>query len=1145
MKKRLTMLLVSLFLLVGGVLAQTKVNGTVVSQDDGQPVIGASVLVVGTQVGTVTNAQGQFTLTCPAGKNVLRISYVGMEPLEVSARPNMRIVLTSDQKALDEVIVVAFGTAKKSAFTGSAKVVGSEDLSLSQVTSVTDALAGAVPGVQLTSESGDPSSTGTIRIRGFSSLNAGQDPLIIVDGAPYSGDMANLNPADIESMTVLKDAASNALYGARGANGVIMITTKRAKVGQDAQITVDAKWGANSRALQHYDVIKSPAQYYELQYAALRNQYVNQGMSETAAWQKANSVLTTAKNGGLGYSIFNVPDGQMLIGQNGRLNPAATLGNVVNYKGKDYLITPDDWEDEGTRIGMRQEYNINVSGASEKSTFYVSAGYLKNEGLLENSDMERFTARLRADYQAKKWLKVGGNVSYARFNHNSLGNNGSETSTANPWAFTTEISPIYPLYLRNADGSVMYDDNKIAMMDYGNGMNAGMSRLFIQDANPLQDVRLNTRNSEGNAFNASGFADFTFLPGLVLTVNGTINVDETRGTTVYNPYYGQFDTTGGTVEKSHTRDFDYNLQQLLNYSTTIKNYHNISALLGHEYYDHRRYYLYASKSKMFSQTNKELGGAAIDGQSAYSYLSEYNNEGYFGRVQYDYDQRYFFSGSLRRDASSRFAPDHRWGTFWSVGGAWLMNKENFLSDVKWIDELKLKVSYGSQGNDNIGNYRYVDTYDIKNSAGSIGTEFRAKGTEDITWETNGNFNAGFEFQLFKRLSGSIEYYYRKTTDMLFSFSVAPSLGYSSYYDNVGDMYNTGIEADLNLNIFKKKDFQWDINLNFSTLKNKITKLHEDKKNSRAFGPEGQIYDGYVYESDYFVAEGNSIYQWYIKDFAGVDPKTGESMWWKNKYEQQQSFDRETNELIWNPMKDENGKTMKDAEGNIIYDKNSPVMETVYYDKDGNKIYDPDNYPGLKYPKWEGRETTTNYSEAEYYVIEKSVIPKLFGGFGTSVRFRGFDFTANFTYQIGGKQFDATYQAFMMNPSDSHGGWNFHRDVLDAWTADAPNNEIPRWQYGDLYAASGSTRFLTDASFLNLQNLNLGYTLPQSFTRKFDVSSLRVYVSAENVYYWSKRKGFDPRQTMGVNSSSDSGNNAPNAARYSPMRTISGGITVTF
>jgi TonB-dependent SusC/RagA subfamily outer membrane receptor len=261
MEKRLMMFLAALFLCVGGALAQTKVSGTVVSQDDGQPVIGATVLVVGTQVGTVTNANGQFSLTCPAGKNMLRITYVGMEPLEVSARANMRIMLTSDQRALDEVIVVAYGTQKKSAFTGSAAVINSDEIGKVQVTNAVDALKGKASGVQINTASGQPGSTPTVRIRGINSINAGNSPLYVVDGSPFDGDLNTINPIDIESMTVLKDAASTSLYGARGGNGVILITTKSAKKGRDATITFDAKWGSNQRATPDYEMISSPASW--------------------------------------------------------------------------------------------------------------------------------------------------------------------------------------------------------------------------------------------------------------------------------------------------------------------------------------------------------------------------------------------------------------------------------------------------------------------------------------------------------------------------------------------------------------------------------------------------------------------------------------------------------------------------------------------------------------------------------------------------------------------------------------------------------------------------------------------------------------------------------------------------------------------
>ena len=1007
-------------------------------------------------------------LYCSSAKT-LRVSYIGMQTQEVGIKPNVKIIMKPDTEMLEEVMVVAFGTAKKSAFTGSATVVSAEKLEQSQVTSVTDALAGAVPGVTLTSNNGAPGASASIKIRGFSSLNAGNDPLIIVDGAPYSGDLSNINPNDVESMTVLKDAASNALYGARGANGVIIITTKRANMSGEAKVTFDAKWGANTRALKKYDVITDPAMYYEMHYGAMKNYYMNQmNMSDQAAWIEANNNLF-GSNGGLGYNVFTVPEGQYLIGQNGKLNPYATLGRVVNYKGRDYLLTPDDWDKVGSRTGLRQEYNFSISAANEKSSFYVSLGYLGNEGITEGSDLKRLTGRLKADYQAKKWLKVGANMSYARFDSNSLGNNGSSSSTANVWAFTTQMAPIYPAYVRNADGSIMVDGNGIEMMDYGSGINAGMQRPFIADANPIQDNKLNTRNAEGNALSGNAFVDITPLPGLKVTLNGTFNLDETRFTYVYNPYYGQFDSTGGTVSKSHQRDYDYNLQQLVSYATSFGD-NNFDILLGHEYYDYRLNYLGASKSKMFSQDNHELDGAVIDGQAATSYKRRRNNEGYFGRLQYNFDERIFGSASLRRDASSRFHPDYRWGTFWSVGGAWLINKESWFY-APWVQELKIKASVGSQGNDNIGDFRYTDVFDIINSDNKVGTAFYSKGTKDITWETNTNFNIGAEFQLWNRVTGSIEYYRRKTSDMLFSFSVAPSLGYSSYFDNVGNMVNSGVEMDFNVNILNTRNFTWDVNLNISTLKNRLTMLDPDKQISTEYAADGKGYKGYS-SGNFFIAEDLPMFTWRMKEYAGVN-EDGESLWYRNT---------------------------KDEEGNVT-----------------------------------GRETTKTYADADYYITEETSIPKVYGGFGTKLKVYGVDFGINFTYQIGGKQYDGTYAYFMSSPSGSAGS-NYHKDLLNAWTPENTGSNIPRFQLNDQYSAAASTRFLTNASFLNIQNINVGYTLPSRWTKKMAISSLRLYMSAENVFYWSKRKGFDPRQSY---------NETTNATYYSPMRTISGGVTFEF
>ena len=1052
------------------------VTGSVKDSSTGEYVPFASVMVKDTMIGANTDADGLFSITAPAD-GILVFSSIGYHTVTVpvDGRKTLHVTLEPDTQALEETIVVAFGTSTKEAFTGSAKVLDDETLAQSQVSNVTNALAGQVAGVQLVSTNGAPGSSSTIRVRGISSINAGNDPLIIVDGAPFDGDMNNIAPADIESMTVLKDAASNALYGARGANGVIMITTKKGKAGQ-ANVTFDAKVGVNTNALQEYETISDPRAFYEQHFAALNNYYTSAdglGLSADEAYMKANENLFNAAAGGLGYQAYTIPAGQYAIGRNGKFNPAATEGYVMG----DYLVKADDWADEVYRKGLRQEYTLSVSGAQDKMTFYSSLSYLNNQGITDKSDHERLSARIKADYRANDWMKLGANMSYTKFGFNSLGNNGADGSTANIWAFTSQIAPIYPLYVRNADGSQYYDVNGIAVLDHGNGVikNGGIpgtSRPFITDANPVLANKYNTNHSEGNALSAQGYFDVDIIKGLTFTINASATLDETRSNYVYNPYYGQFRSTGGTVSVGHSRSYAWNTQQLLNYSRKFGQ-HNVGVLLGHEYYSNKGYYVGASKSQMFSQSNKELDGAVVDGQSASSYQTMYNNEGYFARAQYDFAERYFVSGSFRRDASSRFHPDNRWGNFWSAGAAWIMSKESWYN-VSWMNEFKVKASIGSQGNDSIGSYRYTDIFSIVPSDGKISTIFSTKGNKDITWETNTNFNAGIEFAfLNSRITGGIEYFNRMTTDMLFPTPVAPSQGYTSLYKNVGDMNNYGVEGDFHFNVVNRKNVQWDIHLNASYLKNKVVSLADNVKDAVAYDAEGNKHDGFT-SSSFFVAEGSSMYTWYTYEYAGVDQETGKSLWWKNTV---------------------------DDEGNVT-----------------------------------GRETTDDYSTATKYLTGKTTLAPMFGGFGTSVSAFGFDFSINFTYQVGGKQWDGTYQTFMYSPTSSQVGFNYHKDLLQSWTPEKPSTTIPRFQYADTYANASSTRFLTSASYLNLQNVNVGYTLPVKFTKKFRVNSLRLYVAAENLCYWSARKGFDPRQSF---------ESSTTATRYSPMRTVSGGITVKF
>ena len=1064
-KKLLITLTVLLGLCLSTFAQQLQITGTVKDQT-GTPVAGATILIEGTTIGSTSNADGSYTISAPSDAKLL-ISFIGYQPQQIAVAGKTRIDITlkEDSQAIDDVIVVAFGTAKKEAFTGSATVIKSDDIAKSQQSNVAQALAGKVAGVQLTNTSGQPGSSPEIRIRGFSSLNAGNSPLWIVDGMPYSGDLNNLNPNDIESMTVLKDAASNALYGARGANGVVMITTKKAK-SKEAVINFDAKWGVNSRAVKDYEYITDPAQFYEVHYNALKNYYLDSGMSAMQAHAQANQNLTgSANNGGLGYMVYTVPEGQEFIGINGKVNPNATLGRRLVYEGQEYYVKPDDWTDAAFRTSLRQEYNLSISGMGDKTSVYASFGYLNNEGIAYNSDMDRFTTRLKMDYQAKSWLKMGANATYSRFHYNQIDDDGASNSSGNVFAYTTTIGPIYPLYIRDGEGNILYTEDGIKRYDYG--QNAGMERSIFTNSNALSESRLNTQASEGNAFNGTAYFDVTFLKDFKFTFNAGVTLDETRSTTIKNPYFGQFVSEKGLISKGHSRQLEFNMQQILNYTKQF-GHHNVNIMVGHESYDSKAYVLSAAKSHMLTEENDELSGAIIDKQSASSYRTEYNNEGYFARVMYDYNSKYFLSASYRRDASSRFHPDHRWGNFWSVGGAWIITRENFMAGTQeWLDNLKLKASIGSQGNDNIGNFRYTNTYTIENANGEVSTVFNSKGAENITWETNTNFNVGAEFSFMKGLvSGGVEYFLRKTTDMLLSFPVAPSMGYSSYYANVGDMHNSGVEIELNFAPIRRENVQWDINLNMTHLRNRITMLPAERRNKVVEG-----YQGYV-SGTTFYGEGLPMYTFYMKKYAGV-AENGKSMWYMD--------------------------------------------ET---DKDGNII---------------GRTTTTEFAKATDYLCGDP-IPDLYGGFGTSLNFYGFDLSVAFTYQIGGLAYDSGYAAAMYSPANKSTGMNWHKDILNAWTPENSNSNIPRLQYEDQDQNAQSDRFLLDASYLNLQNINFGYTLPSHITRKFGIDRIRIYLACENVYYWSRRQGFDPRYSYAGSTSQ---------ASYSPVRTISGGINIQF
>ena len=1051
------------------------VKGTVTDAATGEPVPFATIQIEGTTSGTSSDVDGAYTLSVPSN-GVLLVSSIGYvtQRIEVAGKAVHNVILATDKEMLEETIVVAFGTTTKEAFTGSAAVVKSEQISKHTTTNVANALVGSVAGLQMRGGSGAPGAgSGSISIRGISSMYANTDPLVIVDGAPYTASLSNIPQSDIESVSVLKDAASAALYGARGASGVIIITTKKGQ-SRDAVINFDARVGFNSRAIQDAATITDPAEYYEAYYAQLFNYYTANGSDLAKANFEANNKMLTD----LGYNVFTYPAGQNLIGTDGKLNPNATLGRQHVYNGTTYWVQPDDWKNLAYHNAFRHEYNLSLNAGSDKMSFYSSIGYLNEDGVIDYSGYDRLTARVRADYQAKKWLKIGANVGYVHSNTKSNPNMSTEWGSTNLMYYTTYIAPIYPVYVRviGADGQpvIRTDEYGHDQYDYGvPATNYGLGRAFLQTGNPFGSNRYNKVSSIGDQLNGNFNVDIDFCRFLKFNATSTLNWGLTNQSNYDNPFYGPKAGVNGELTKASSTGFRQNHVQSLTYYDSFGD-HNVNVMIGHEYYDTKTRYLAAKAQGGFSPEIPEINAFATKVDSN-SYLSEYNTEGFFASAQYNYANKYYLSGSFRRDASSYFAKEHRWGNFWSVGGAWIINKEGFMSNASNVDLLKLKFSIGQQGKDNIGSWAYTDLYSLsKASETSMSPSFAQIGNPEITWETTTNSNVGLEFSFFGgRLAGSVDGYYKKTNNLLFWLSVPESAGSRGYYGNIGNIANYGAELVLNGTLIRTRTVDWGVSLNASHNKTKILTL-----------PEAKIADnGGFYESGYWYKEGGELYDYMNYAYAGVDPQTGEALY--------------------------------------------------YYDEDLSPLGEKVTVNNTSKAATKKSGTTNVIGKASRYE-HGSILPKVFGGFSTSLTAGGFDFSVTFDYQLGGKVYD--YQeARNMAPcvSASDAGATFSLKWRDAWSPTNTDSNIPRWQYGDQYAAYGSDRFLANASYLNLQSCTLGYSFNNVIK---GISKLRIYAAGENLYFWSSRKGLDPRYSYSSMASTNV---------YSPVRTISGGVQITF
>jgi TonB-linked SusC/RagA family outer membrane protein len=1072
MKKIALFLSILLFMGITVANAQTKVvTGTVTSSDDGSSIPGVSVAVKGTTIGMVTKLDGEYSLQVPEDATTLVFSFVGMKNVEKEIVGSViDVVMEAETVGLEEVMIVAYGTATKESFTGSASTIETEDIVKRQVSNITKGLAGQVAGVQTISANGQPGTSATVRIRGIGSMSASNAPLYVIDGVPYDGSISAINPNDIATLTVLKDAAASAIYGARGANGVILITTKKGKAGAEPVVTVDAKWGNNRRGVPGYDVMEDPAMYYETFYKSMYNSKINDGTSVAEAHNFARTNIFDKNNGGLGYQVYTIPDGEYFIGTNGKLNPNAKLG----YSDGEFYYTPDNWYDELFDKGnLRQEYNVTISGSSDKISYYVSGGYLDDSGIVSGSGFSRFTGRSNVTYQVTDWLEVGSNIDYTNYNVKSPSGQTSWGSSGNLFYVSNLIAPIYPMYVRNADGTIRVDDMGITVYDFGTTASTNNERAFMAIANPAIDLILDKYNNFNDIITSKWFANIDIYKGLRLSAILGANAFNNRYANLYNPYYGSFVADQGLVSVGHNRDVSVNQQYLLTYKNSIGR-HNFDILAGYESYELKMQYIDIDSRKLYNPDIAEIGNAIYSPPDADSYTDTYSTLGFLGRVKYDFDERIFLSASYRRDASSSFHPDRRWGDFGSVGGAWVLSKEGFFNSLNlpFIDMLKLKASYGIQGNDNLARdnrepnyYPYLDQFTVSNADGEFSTTFKSKGNPEITWETSYSFNAGLEFSLFnERVNGIVDYFQRKTVDLLYDQPVPVSWGYSSIPTNVGSLINKGVEFSLDINVLRTTNLDWNFNFNATHYKNEILDLAESVRETG------------IRRTQSILEIGGSLYDSYLREYAGVDPVSGKALY--------------------------------------------------YLAEDGEFTLE------------NGEKVTTDVWQDAGQVNNGSTLAKVYGGFGTSLNFYGFDLSVAASYQLGGKSYDFTYEELMHN-GDSP-GQNWHVDILDAWSPENPDSDIPRLDASDDSYQYLSTRFLVSSDYLSIDNLTLGYTIPSNLTQKVQIKNLRVYLAADNLALFAARKGLDPRQTIGGTNYRSGG-----VHKYTALRTISGGVTITF
>jgi TonB-linked SusC/RagA family outer membrane protein len=1123
----------------------------VITDAAGDVLPGVNILIKGTSTGVVSDANGKYAITVPDANAVLVFSSVGYasQEINVEARRVIDVFLSEEATALDEVVVVAYGTARKKDLTGSVSTVDTKLLTAQSHSTVTRALEGAVAGLQVSAVDGQPGLDMGIRVRGQGTADqSNSGALVVIDGVPMESGTAVANPLsiinskDIASITVLKDAASTALYGSRGANGVILITTKKGATGKP-RVSVEARWGINQHGPNIFKDM-TPAEVYEYTWQMNYNSYrfgmpgANGGSKDymtnvqnpNATHEQAaefasqhlfdyNGSSSFQRNVLGNWMLYHVPgaiytnsfvDPNTGLPDNTNSNRSSTMTGayLVNTDGKlnpnAVFLGSTTYDDELLVNRFRQEYNIAASGGSEKVDYHVSLGYLEDPSFITTSKFQRYNGRAVVNAQIYDWLKAGANVAYSDRVTQSPPNRSGEgrnmgDNRENLFALTTNYTPLAQLYQRDENWNIKTDPvtgKKLVHQRAGDSWSPlGLTGNPYAQFDVLRVNELDKDVQYSKDVNTRTYAEIKFLKDFTFTTNFALDNTFIERTRYRNGENGRAAGTAWFGKESWTIS-NLNTQQLLNYSHDF-NKHHVDALLGHEFNQ------YGRKWQYFRSTHELIPGFAtyvnFVGKDTGDRMNsngggedKYALESYLGRANYVYDNKYYASASLRRDGSSKFKyAENRWGTFWSIGGGWRISAEEFMQSTQdWLNNLKVRVSYGVIGNQNgISTYsgyqtwgysaNYTSATNGQGTPASYNLSQSAYVNDLLTWENNRTLDIGLEVSLLDRVHATFDWYNRDNVNAFYNTRMPYSMGQTAITNNAAQIRNNGFEAELTVDIIKRKDMSWTVSLN-ATHYNTIMKKLPDGEGQAALdgnvlaSGSGWAASGSGGTNDVFLrGTGLPYYNVYLFHYEGVDQTTGLPLYYHKV-------------------------TQEDLDKGLFQ---------------GKKVGDGASVTNLA-------ETPATRKELG------DALPEVTGGFSTTFAYKGFDATVALAYQIGGKYFSREYIGY-------HYATEMQRDggltalspelVNNTWTPTNTNAKFPMAMYNNGNGLGSGTVLgswgqftdlaLFDASYLSVKNITIGYTLPAGMLSKLGISSLRIYVEGDNLLLFSSHAGVDPRMSL--------------------------------